>query len=136
MMSNAALNIGKSILDLSRLHKKTQTELSDVTGITTVGINRFFKGHSELSLSNIILLALELGIDLEKIFADEVQKISGGNKNTFQSKAEMYSYLFENLPKIPKQTALKSLAWTYSVSGNKELPSEINEFIKSEITDI
>ena len=136
MTTNTALEIGKSLFDLSRLLKKSQTEMSEVTGVTTVAINRFFKGHSELSLSNFILISKELGIDLEKIIYDEIQKNSGLNKKTFKSKADMYSFLFENLPLIPKQTALKSLAWTYSVSGTKQLPIEIDEFIKTEVKDI
>lgn len=136
MTTNTALEIGLSLFDLSRILKKSQTEMSESTGVTTVAINRFFKGHSELSLSNFILVSRELGIDLEKIISDEILKNSNSDKKLFETKAEMYSFLFENLPLIPKQTALKSLAWTYSVSGKKELPTEIKDFFRSEITDI
>lgn len=95
MTTNTALEIGLSLFDLSRILKKSQTEMSESTGVTTVAINRFFKGHSELSLSNFILVSRELGIDfLEKIISDEILKNSNSDKKLFETKAEMYSFLF------------------------------------------
>ena len=70
-------SMGKRVALLARAKDVSQTELASRSEVSRVSLNRFFRGQSELRLSDFVQVLQELGIDFEVILKDRLDQAAG-----------------------------------------------------------
>ena len=105
--------IGLRMATMAALAGKKQTDLANKCGVSRLTIHRFFKGHSEIKASDFIRLMALLGVNLDSVITDKMQRLSK-NSPTDTTIDPVLSDVMEvlcNLEKPVRRTLIESLLW-------------------------
>ncbi|MFZ3231726.1 MAG: helix-turn-helix transcriptional regulator [Pseudobdellovibrio sp.] len=125
-------SLGEKLAMLAKSQEKSQTDIAEAIGMAASQLNRFFKGHSELSSHNLMSVLSELGIDLDDIISKKTRKYADIDEAKVEDKYDCLTYMFRNIDELGQQTYLKQLAWATKTITKKPLPLKVQEIIKKE----
>jgi transcriptional regulator with XRE-family HTH domain len=126
--------VGEKLAMLAKSKGKSQKGISSNLEMPVSQLNRFFRGHSDLSSNNLNVVLKELGIDLEEIISKKIREHAGIDELNLSSSEDCLIYLFRKLDPIGKQTCLNNLAWSNRIASDEKLPTQVESILKSEIT--
>ena len=126
-------SLGEKLAMLAKSKGKSQTEISESLSMPNSQLNRFFRGHSDLSSSNLVLVMRELGIDIEETISKKIQKHAQISEDEIETKEDCVEFLFKSLDEHGKQAYLNQLAWAARVISKQQLPTKIEEIIQKEL---
>ena len=126
-------SFGEKLAVLAKSTGKTQALISENLAMPPSQLNRFFKGRSDLTSSNLLLVLAELGINLEELIGKRIRKSADIDSDRIESKEDCLKFLFRSLDPIGQQTYLSNLAWAAKASSKKDLPENVVEILKQEI---
>ncbi len=113
---------------------KSQTDIAENVAMPVSQLNRFLRGHSSLTSTNLTAVLTELGIDLDEIISSRIRKSAEVEEEKIESADDCVRFLFSNLDEFGKQTYLKNLAWAARVSSGNSFPPRVEEILKTEMT--
>jgi transcriptional regulator with XRE-family HTH domain len=126
-------SLGEKLAMLAKSTEKSQTEICGNLEMPASQLNRFFRGHSDLSSSNLNAVLKELGIDLEEIISKKIRKHADIDDGRIETAADCVHFLFNNLDELGKQTHLNTLAWAVKASTKTKLPEKVEEILHKEL---
>jgi len=105
--------IGLRLATMAAIAGKKQTDLASECGVSRLTIHRFFKGHSEIKASDFIRLMSLLGVNLEAVISDKMQRISQGVRNDTANDPVLSDVMevLSTLEKPVRRTLIESLLW-------------------------
>ncbi|RYZ77235.1 MAG: XRE family transcriptional regulator [Proteobacteria bacterium] len=126
--------LGEKLAMLVKTSGDSQTAIADRLNMPVSQLNRFLKGHSALTSTNLVAVMAELGIDLDAIVSARIRQQAQVDTHKIETSDDCVRYLFNNLDELGRQTYLKNLAWAVKISSNGSLPTRVEEILKSEMT--
>jgi transcriptional regulator with XRE-family HTH domain len=132
----AKKSLNEKLLILSRVKGLTQSEVAKGVDMQPSHINRYFNGVSDLTSAHFTNILKVLGIDLEKIVSDEIQKLTGNETHKVTDLNSSIEFLFSSLDEIGRQTMLKHLHWVAQKTSKKKIPDQVTFIIQKEISRI
>lgn len=112
--TNQEPRIGVRLATMAAMAGKKQTDLATKCGVSRLTIHRFFKGHSELKATDFIRLISLLGINLENVITDNMQRLSKNSDVQTPNNDPVLKDVMEvlaNLQKPVRRTLIESLLW-------------------------
>lgn len=129
----AKKSLGEKLAMLAKSTGKSQTNISESLAMPASQLNRFFRGHSDLSSSNMTAVLKELGIDLEEIVSKKISYHTGHEESAGRNLSSSVDFLLNSLDDLGKQTILSQLLWAAKLSKAK-FPTDVEKRIKKEIS--
>ncbi|RYZ93648.1 MAG: XRE family transcriptional regulator [Proteobacteria bacterium] len=126
--------LGEKLAMLVKSSGKSQTAIADRLEMPVSQLNRFLRGHSALTSTNLAAVMAELGIDLDEIISARIRQQAQVETHKIETPDDCVRFLFGNLDELGRQTYLKNLAWAVKISSNGSLPTRVEEILKSEMT--
>ena len=74
MDNNLKTGLGQRLSLLAKLRGLTQEQIAKKCSMSRISVNRFFKEHTELRASDFKMLLSTLGIDLDAVIDQEIQR--------------------------------------------------------------
>ena len=130
---NSKKPLGEKLAMIAKSQEKSQAEIADSIGMAPSQLNRFFKGHSELSSQNLILVLSELGIDLDETISRKTRKFADIDEAKIETVEDCLTYMFKNIDELGRQTYIKQLAWANTATTKKPLPKRVQEIVNKEM---
>ncbi|RYZ93199.1 MAG: XRE family transcriptional regulator [Proteobacteria bacterium] len=126
--------LGEKLAMLVKSSGDSQTAIADRLNMPVSQLNRFLKGHSALTSTNLVAVMAELGIDLDAIVSARIRQQAQVETNNIETPDDCVRFLFSNLDELGRQTYLKNLVWAVKISSNGNLPTRVEEILKTEMT--
>lgn len=127
-------SMGTKLAMLAKACGKSQTEIAAQLKMPVSQLNRFLRGHSDLTATNFSAVLCELGIDLDELVARRIQRSADLEDGLIETPSDVVAYLFRSLDDLGQQTYLNNLAWAAKVSRKGKLPAKVEEILKRELT--
>jgi len=118
--------LGKSYGLLLKSMGKSQKDVAESTGVSTVQISRFINDKSGISAASLSSLLDEVGIDLQDII---MKKVNDDNFPSPSSEDECVLWMLKKMDRTGKHTYIRSLAWAFKASQKEKLPKNMQVFM-------
>ncbi len=108
-MKDNGVVIGRKVSLLAKALDMSQTELANRSGVSRVSLNRFFRGQSELRLSDLVSILEVLGIDLENIVQSKLSSVTGEKSTSLSGLGSEIELILQSMSTLGRRSYLGHL---------------------------
>ncbi len=109
IMKDSGVAIGRKVSLLAKALDVSQTELANQSGVSRVSLNRFFRGQSELRLSDLVSILEVLGIDLESIIQSKLSAVTGEKSSNLGGLGSEIELILQSMSPLGRRSYLGHL---------------------------
>lgn len=108
-MKDTGVAIGRKVSLLAKALDMSQTELASRSGVSRVSLNRFFRGQSELRLSDLVSVLEVLGVDLENIIQSKLSAVTGEKGTSLSGIGSEIEFILQSMTPLGRRSYLGHL---------------------------